>query len=224
MHEPKVVTITHHPRVPLCEIMKIYEKVNPISVFAVERDPRNPNRQKITIEFEDNEIDIEMAGNINDYEFEVERNMNNRPIVRDLKQRLLRPITILRCFFPDASRGRNKINTLLNHFKEFGKLQAHRIIHDYYGEPSVAYIKYKDGEAARKARFWGDPIYRITYIMDHESPFKNETNMPIVQEMRLVTESQHQKGFDNVLDATALSEKLQNTAIDDQENAKHQNK
>lgn len=201
-YEPKVITITHHPRVPLCKIIKIYEKVDQISTVAIERDPRNLNRQRITITFEGNKFRDDMHWNFDNYE--PERN-SNITTVGDLKQRMVRPITTLKCIFPDMYLGKDRVRNLLNHFDEFGELLNHRIIYDDYGEPIVAYVQYKNGEQARRARFWSDPIYRTTYILDDEFPF--ESNISNVQEPSLITESKHPENVENTLATADLAER-----------------
>lgn len=197
--EPKIITITHHPKVPLFKIMEIYEKVDQISTFAVERDPRNPNRQRIIIRFEESEPEDDMDWNFNSYEINRTRNMNDRFAIADQKERIKRPLTTLKCLFPDWRIGNNLVNHLLHHFAEFGELAKHRIIYDDYGEPIIAYLQYQNGESARRARFWSDPIYRVNYCMEEYVTvfLKNESTANDTQKSDLKTNTQQEYNIDD---------------------------
>lgn len=209
-HEPKVIFITHHPRVPLSKIIEIYEKVDPILMVEIERHPRNPNQQNIIITFEEGNNTTNQ--DIDDQEPVFMPNFRNIKTAGHLKEMLREPTTTLKCIFPEnLDITKDEEGIFLNHFDSFGKINKHRIIYDKYGDPIIGYIQYQDKVDARTARFWSDPIYKATYCMrELESPFyESNSHMPHNQEIDPKTIN-HSSDVDNVPTTVNLEEKVNN--------------
>lgn len=168
---------------PLHKLVKLYGKVDTIQEVIVEDDERHYGQKVVNIVFTS--------------EFHVNTRRNLNTTAGDLKQRLIRPIKTLKCFFTSTHMKEYEEDRLLDHFEEFGIIKRYKIIDDCRGQPIVAYIEYENGEDARKARFWSNPRYRATYNTTEELHMLEDDPNLENKEFELMTSQMHNQNIAN---------------------------